>query len=81
MTPDQWVAWSKEYLGIRTPNDEMTGAEISETMRFIGYCSMDTILIDKGTTRFGRIGIDNTLFMTLLVFPAYYNQYRLTQQN
>jgi hypothetical protein len=81
MTPDQWVAWSKEYLSIRTPNNKMTGAEISETMHFIGYCSMDTMLIDQGTTRIGRIGIDNMLFMTLMVFPTYYDRFRLTQRN
>lgn len=79
--PDQWVAWSKEYLGIRTPNNAMTDAEIAETMRFIGYCSMYTMLIDKGTTRIGRIGIDNMLLITLMVFPAYYQQYELTQRN
>ena len=81
MTPDQWVVWSKEYLSIRTPNDEMSDAEIANTMRFIGYCSMDTMLIDQGTTRIGRIGIDNMLLITLIVFPAYYCKFELSQRN
>jgi hypothetical protein len=81
MTPNQLVELAKTNLNIDKPNDEMTNDDIRQVIRFIGDNSFDTIHTDGEKPRLGRIAIYNMLLTTLMVFPAYYRRYELTQRN
>ncbi|MFC1972636.1 hypothetical protein ACFLVE_04460 [Chloroflexota bacterium] len=81
MTPDQLVDWAKASLNIMKLNTDMSDDDIRRAIRWIGDCSVDTIYIDGEKTRPGRIGINNMLLVTLMVFPEYYMQYELIQRN
>jgi hypothetical protein len=81
MTPHQLVVWAKKKLNIRKSNSHMAYKDIRLIMRWIGYYSYDTVWVDGGKPRLGRIAIDNMLFTTMMVFPAYYRRYELTQRN
>jgi hypothetical protein len=81
MLPYQLVAWAKANLRIRKPDSEMTDEEIGQAMRWIGACSVDTIYLDGGKPRLGRLGINNMLLVTLIEFPDFYVKYELAQWN
>ena len=81
MTPDQLVDWAKASLNIMKLNTDMSDDDIRRAIRWVGDCSVDTIYIDGEKTRPGRIGINNMLLVTLMVFPEYYMQYELIQRN
>jgi transcriptional regulator with XRE-family HTH domain len=81
MTPNQLVELAKTNLNINKPNAQMTNDDIRQSIRWIGNHSFDTSHTDGEKPRLGRIGIDNMLLVTLLVFPDYYMQYQLTQRN
>ena len=87
LTPEGWqtswelVTWAAASLNIMTPSEHLSEPEIRRIMRWIGWCSVDTIYIDGEVARLGRIGISNMLFVTLMEFPAYYMKYELAQFN
>jgi hypothetical protein len=81
MEPIMLVEWAKSRLDIQVPNAQMTNDDIRKAIRFIGDCSIGTTHTGGGKTSLGRIGIDNMLLVTMMVFPAYYMQYELAQRN
>ena len=81
ITPEELVEWAKFSLHIDRPNSQMTDNDIRQTIRWIGDYSFDTIYFDDGKTQLGRIGVNNMLLVTLMVFPHYYVKYELSQFN
>ena len=81
MTPEQLVRWAKVHTHIMKLNEDMTNEDIRHAMHWIGVCSVDTIYLDGEKTRLDRIGINNMLLVTLMVFPDYYMQFELMQRN
>jgi hypothetical protein len=81
VTPGQLVEWAKANLNIDKLNDDMTNDDIRQSIRWIGFHSFDTVYGEDEKPRLGRIGIDNMLLITMMVFPAYYQKYELTQRN
>ena len=81
MTPSQMVDLTKANFNIVKPNDDMNEDDIRQTMRWIGDCSVDTIYVYSEKTKLGSIGIGNMLFVTLMVFPAFYIKHELWQRN
>jgi hypothetical protein len=75
------VGWAKANLNIMKRNSEMTDSDIKRVGRWVGLCSVDTIFIYGDKPIFGRIGISNMLFVTLMEFPDFYARYRLSQWN
>ena len=75
------VDWAAANLKIVKPRRTFTDEDIREVIRWIGMCSVDTILIDGDKPIIGRIGIDLMLTVTLLEFPEYYMKHELSQFN
>ena len=81
MLPWQLVDWAKANLNIIKLNEDMSDEEIGRVGKWVGICSIDTIYFDGDKPRLGRIGINNMLFVTLMVFPDAYVKWRLAQYN
>ncbi len=77
----QLVDWAQANLKIIKPREILTNEDIREVIRWIGMCTVDTILIDGDKPILGRIGIGLMLSVTLLEFPEYYMKYELAQFN
>jgi len=81
MFPYQLLDWAKANLNIVKPDNDMSEDEVARTMRWIGASSIDTMYVDSDKPHLGRIGINNMLTVTLMVFPKLYEEYRLAQWN
>lgn len=81
MLPCQLLDWAKANLNIMKPDRDMSEDDVARAMRWIGASSVDTIYVDGDKPKLGRIGINNMLTVTLLMFPKLYEEYRLTQWN
>ena len=81
MTADQLFDWAKASMKIVKLNADMTEDDFQRAMKWIGMCSVDTIYINGGKPKLGRIGIGLMLFVTLMEFPNLYAEYRLAQWN
>jgi hypothetical protein len=79
--PGELVDWAIAILGIDIPDGDLPDKDIREVIRWIGLCSVDTILIDGDKPILGRIGIGLMLSVTLTEFPEYYSKYELSQFN
>ena len=75
------VEWAKAHLDIDKPNSLMTNDDIRRSIRWIGDNSIDTVRVYDRSTHLSRIGIDNMLLVTLIVFPEYYMKYELAMLN
>jgi len=81
MLPYQLLDWAKANLNIVKPDSDMSEDEVARTMRWVGASSIDTMYVDGEKPHLGRIGINNMLTVTLLMFPKLYEEYRLAQWN
>jgi hypothetical protein len=81
MLPYQLLDWAKANLNIMKPDNDMSEDEVARTMRWIGASSIDTMYVDGDKPKLGRIGINNMLTVTLLLFPKLYEEYKLMQWN
>jgi hypothetical protein len=81
LPPEELVEWAKFSLCIDKPNEYMTDDDIRQTIRWIGDCSSGPIPFPCGRLRWSRLGINNMLLVTLMVFPDYYMKYELSQFN
>ena len=81
LLPGELVDWAMATLGIEMPDRDLPDKDIRAVIKWIGLCSVDTILIDGDKPILGRIGIGLMLSVTLLEFPDYYMRYELSQFN
>jgi hypothetical protein len=81
MTPDDLVRWAKVNVHIFKPNEDLTYDNIRRAIRWIGNNALDTLFLDGDKPILGRLGVGVMLFVTIMVFPAYYARYELWQRN
>ena len=81
MEPGELVDWARASINIVKPDEDLTEDDYGRIIKWIGYCSLDTLYVDDGLPRLGRIGIGNMLFVTLMVFPTLYIKYEMWQRN
>jgi hypothetical protein len=81
LTPTRIFDWAKASLNIIKPNSDLSEGEITRIMRWIGERSYDTIHTGKDKPKVGRHGINNILFMMLMIFPNLYIEWGLSQPN
>jgi hypothetical protein len=70
------VAWVKHYLGIVSPNSEMTDEEIRRVIRLLTKQAPDTTWSHEKPV-LGRIGSGSITLIIKAEFPEYYAKYNL----
>jgi photosystem II stability/assembly factor-like uncharacterized protein len=70
------VAWVKHYLGVDSPNSEMTDEEIRRVIRLLTKQAPDTTWSHEKPV-LGRIGSGSITLIIKAEFPEYYAKYNL----
>lgn len=79
-SPSEIVEKLKALSGISAPNADMSDAEIKAAMRVVAVNFPGSIPLDERLST-SRAGIELMLFLTLAVFPGYYQKQGLAQFN
>jgi hypothetical protein len=77
-TPNEIVDRLKQLAGVDTPNGDMSDGEIKATMRVVAMSIPGSIPLDEHLST-SRAAVELILFLTLMIFPHYYERYGLAQ--
>lgn len=80
LKPSEVIERAKQLLGVTKPNVQMADDDIKAVMRSVASSMPGTIPIDEELVT-SREGIEMMLFLTLMVFPGYYERCGLSQFN
>lgn len=80
LTPVEMIELGKRVCGVIVSTDEMVDDEVRTVVRWVGVYAPDTEW-EEGKPVVRRQGIEAMLFVTICVFPRYFERYRLAQWN